>query len=573
MKDTEKDYCRILLNVMEEKGVRDAVASPGTRNAPLLISLSYRENIRTYVVTDERNAAFMALGMALVSRRPVILTCTSGTALYNYAPAIAEAYYQGIPLIIISADRPYDWIDQNDSQTLIQPGALSPIVKKSFDIPVENREHKADWFVNRIANEAVILSMEGKPGPVHINIQFDAPLSCVDEFSGRPERIVSTISPSPFIRPNEMDDLVRRLAGKKIMVIAGFMPPDASLNRSISLFASLPGVVLMCETISNIHIEGNIHAVDNVLSGLSAEKKSELAPDIVISIGGALISGILKGYIREYACEVWTLGDTYFGIDTFCNLSLHIDVAPEFFFKALFYKLHRKYEKNEGYIPTLLEYSGTWKQTREKQLKIREEFINNSEWSELRAFRYILGNIPHDWNLFLSNGTAVRYAQLFSQNLPHACYANRGVSGIEGTNATALGCAIAYRRNTLLITGDMSFAYSPGIMGYDYIPSGFKIVIINNKGGGIFRFISPTRYIEHRDRFFCADPRVPVEGLAIAYGWKYFKADSEEELQKRFPDFISCPENAILEITVDEEYSAAILRKYMRLNAFETLKD
>ena len=181
MKDTAYEYCRILLDVLEAQGVKDIIASPGSRNAPLLISCSYRDEINTRVVDDERTAAFIALGIAMVSRKPVALICTSGTALYNYAPAVAEAFYQGVPLIIISADRPFHWIGQEDSQTLVQPNALREIVKKSFDIPVEVKGSEVKWYVNRIANEAAILSMDGKMGPVHINIKFEGALSNVEE--------------------------------------------------------------------------------------------------------------------------------------------------------------------------------------------------------------------------------------------------------------------------------------------------------------------------------------------------------------------------------------------------------
>ena len=566
MKDTDKVFCRILLDVLEAGGITDIVASPGSRNAPLLISCSYRDTFNTRVITDERTAAFVALGIATVSQRPVVLLCTSGTALYNYAPAIAEAFYQKLPLIVISADRPFQWIDQNDSQTLVQPGALEKIVKKSFDIPADSGNEELEWYVNRIANEALYIASGKDAGPVHINIQFEAPLSNTVEIVKEPPRLIETISPQPRFSPIQINNLTSRLFGKKILVVAGFQQPDAELNRFVSLFASLPGVKVMAETLSNLHLPGNPYAIDSVLAGLDREQKDALRPDIVISIGGALVSRMLKEYIREERPAIWSLGDSSPGIDCFKSLSLYIDTPPAFFFKALYLTLKKRYDKDSESSKKMRGYSSLWNRITSAQLSIRESFISECEWSELRAFRYILAHIPSSFNLFLSNGTCVRYAQLFTEQIPHASYSNRGVSGIEGTTATAAGCAMAYKGSTLLITGDMSFAYSPGVMGIEGLPDCFKIIVINNRGGGIFRFISPTRYIEHRDRFFCADPKGPCKGLAEAYEWTYFFADSEQALEENLNKFLHHPSKALLEIYSDEEYSASILRRFMRLN-------
>lgn len=570
MKDTENIYCRILLDVLEEHGVKDIIASPGSRNAPILISCSYRKNIRVQVVTDERNAGFIALGIAMVSRSPVALICTSGTALYNYAPAIAEAYYQGVPLILISADRPFQWIDQQDSQTIFQPGALKDIVKKSFDIPVKSDNKEIEWYVNRIANEAAILSNDAKPGPVHINLQIAGQLSDTVEYNPVPQRIIKVVDSVPTLSPRTTTELFNRLVGKKILVVAGFMPPDNNLNKYISLFSSLPGVVILCETLSNLHLNGNPYAIDSVISGLPDETKSQLRPDIVISLGGALISRMLKEYLRTEAPEIWTLGDTYYGVDVFKNIKLNVRINPSSFFKIFYFVFRKYYRENPEIQFSISDFKELWAQTTQRQLSLREQYVKGSLWSELKCFDIILNSIPKEYNLFLSNGTPVRYAQLFTKKIPHASFSNRGVSGIEGTNATAVGCALAYKGPTLLITGDMSFAYSPGIMQYDFLPNSFKIIIINNKGGGIFRFISPTRYIEHRDKFFCADPKVPVEALAKAYNWEYLSADSEESLRQLLSEFFNSKKNVVLEIVIDdEEYSASLLRKYMRLSAIE----
>ena len=173
METTSKIACNILVDVLAAQGIRKFVVSPGSRNAPIIVALSRRDDVVKHVIVDERSAAFVALGIAQQSGEAVGIVCTSGTALLNYAPAVAEAYYQKLPLIVISADRPREWIDQDDSQTIRQYEALSQFVKKSYDLPARCDDATAQWYVNRMVNDAVIEATGGQPAPVHINLQLD----------------------------------------------------------------------------------------------------------------------------------------------------------------------------------------------------------------------------------------------------------------------------------------------------------------------------------------------------------------------------------------------------------------
>ncbi len=263
--DTTKEYCRILYDILLSKGIDEIVLSPGSRNAPLLIGAACRP-FRRHVITDERTAAFIALGIALAGKKTVALACTSGTALYNYAPAVAEAFYQHIPLIIITADRPLEWIDQDDSQTLIQPGALDKIVKGSYDIPVEHPDDpNEEWYVNRIINEACNLALSGRKGPVHINIRLDNPLTEVRQYVPSTPRIIEYID-NLNLPPHVYKEIAESLQGKKVMVTAGFMQPDNKLNHALSEFARLPNVCMMCETLSNLTMHISALAIDIVPS-------------------------------------------------------------------------------------------------------------------------------------------------------------------------------------------------------------------------------------------------------------------------------------------------------------------
>lgn len=566
MRDTDKEYCRILYDILLKKGVKEIVLSPGSRNAPLLIGAACRP-FKRHIITDERTAAFVALGISMTSSRPVALACTSGTALYNYAPAIAEAYYQHIPLIVISADRPLEWIDQDDSQTLIQPEALDKIVKGSFDIPVMRAVNDNErWYVNRIINEASNLALSGRRGPVHINIRFDNPLTNTIGYEDSNPRIIECID-ELNLPPHIFKHLGEELRNKKILITAGYMQPDNQLNKVINELCKLPNVALMCETLSNLHLPGNPYSVDTSLSYIESNQsdiEKSLRPEVVISMGGALVSRKLKEFIRRNPPkEHWTLGDTLPAADCFMNLTKHIEISPSKFFKGILKYL----KKGNAQLSddACINYSQRWHDIRRKAAESHGRYLaQNNEWTELKAFEYILNHIPSSSNLFLANGTVVRYGQLFTDRIPHAIFGCRGVSGIDGTSATAVGCAMAYPGDTILITGDMAMAYDTGVLGLKDLPRNFKIILINNEGGGIFRFIPSTRHYADREELFCASPTLPTEKLADAYGWTYFKADSIESLEKKFGEFLDNDNNTILEIKADKEISADMLVGYMK---------
>ena len=571
MTDTGNANCRELLDVLIGQGLDTVVLSPGSRNAPLLIGVAARKELRKFIITDERTAGFAALGIGLASQKPVALICTSGTALYNYAPAVAEAFYQKIPLIVITADRPSQWIEQDDSQTLRQFGALKKIVKRSYDIPEEtginavcaNPQYKTEreWFVNRIANEAIICATHGTPGPVHINMQFGNPLNNTIPCSDAHPRCVRTVGSEATLPPHQSKEIAEMLIRKKVMVVAGFMKADHNLNRALAAFSAFPNATVLCETISNIHLDGHVYMIDSLLTSLTEEQLDRMRPDIVITTGGAIVSRMLKDYIRKSeGTQHWTLADTDVSIDCFQRLSMHVDIAPAKFFRSVNGMM--RHLMNKGYGIEHGDYGLIWQQERERLYQRDCRRLKSVGWSELKALSEVFRRIPADYNLFLSNGTCVRYAQLLTDKLPHACFSNRGVSGIDGTNATAWGVSVAYKGTTLLLTGDMSFAYCPEIMNLRKSGGDLRIIVVNNNGGGIFRFIKTTRDLEMREEYFCCDPEMPIKGLTEAFGWKYVHASDMNSLKDGLDILFSTPAT-LLEISVDPEKSAETLIKWM----------
>lgn len=561
--DTDKEYCRIIFDTLIAQGVRTIVSSPGSRNLPLLLAANARSNLlRNIMIADERTASFVALGIAIATHTPVALCCTSGTAMLNYAPAAAEAYYQGVPLILITADRPIQWIDQDDSQTIRQFNALSNITKTSFDLPapvVETDENR--WYVRRMVADAVLQATSPKPGPVHLNVQIDAPLGDTVEYMYHklPNAIFTNcedIAPSKKL----ISDLANRIAGKKVLIVSGFISDSEMLSKPLKQLVKLPDIEVLAENISNISLDYECSAIDSVFAITKSEEKESLKPDIVISVGGALISRMLKDYLRNNPPEQhWHIGFNDNLIDCFKCITANIRTSPLHFFNMLAEELtSERFAHNNN----VHDYHADWNRMRRKMEVRRASFMNEVGWSELYAYKTIIEETPANYDFYFSNGTPIRYAQLFAQTPGRKCYCNRGVSGIEGTNATAAGMAIARNGNIVLITGDLSFSYDTGILGLNVLPSDFKIIVINNNGGGIFRFVKQSRTLDCREDFFSAINDIPIEGLAKAYNRNYILADNQSEFSEKLKEFFSTPD-ALMEIRIDVERSAEILCKYL----------
>lgn len=574
MVNTSNVYCRQIIELLYAHGVQTAYCSPGSRNAPLLIALNACEKITKHVVIDERSAAFQAYGCALIEQKPVAIFCTSGTAVLDYAPAVAEAYYSGVPLIVISADRPREWIDQEDSQTIRQYGVLSHFVKGSYDVRAipegRNREYTEDvrWTVNRTVNEALLKALDGKPGPVHINVQLSEPLGDLTESSYAEERSVSMISASETLSTETLKRLAYEVAGSKIMLVAGFSIPDHNLDRAVRMFASYPNVVVMAETLANLHDPQPMSTmIDSVLCDMSIEDKERMRPDIVISIGGALVSRMLKQYLREYPPHGhWSLGHTNYFCDCFKSLTQKIEISPAPFFRQMCGAIKKTRVKINS------DYSVLWNNYRMQSAQNTRGFIQQSQWSDLKALDYIFNNLKFD-NLFVSNGTAVRYSQI----LPHSChaeYCNRGVSGIDGSTSTAIGAAWVYNGQTTLISGDISWLYDSGASALNNIPYDMRMVVINNSGGGIFRFIKSTSEIpyETRERYFCVDNLPDLQAIASGYGIESKEAYNMEQLIDGV-DWLTEDSDfpRMLVVITPPKESAEILKAYFNKNKKITL--
>ena len=562
--DTAKTFCSILFDVMQQKGVGDVVCSPGSRNAPLLIAAAARQNMRKHVVIDERNAAFMALGMAMVSRKPVALVCTSGTALLNYAPAVAEAFYQSVPLIVISADRPEQWIDQDDSQTLRQFEALSNFVKKSYQLPAWGDDNsELQWYANRIANDAMIEATSRRNGPVHINVRLGEPLNGKTPHTTGRERVIDMLTADSIANKEVVKALAEEASRCKVMLVAGFLPPDEKLQKAVSEFCRLPNVTVMAETLSNLYVR-YANDIDSVITAYDDAFLDSMAPDLVISIGGSLVSRKLKEYLRRNSgkCRHWSLGWNHTTSDVFQSITKRIEVDPARFLRLLTAFMAKMVDEDSEEAHFCIDWFNAKLEARSMKM---HSVITLKEWCEMMALEEIFTSVPQAANLFLSNGTVVRYAQLLNNKKPHASYCNRGVSGIDGSISTAIGGAKAYGRMTVIVSGDMSMAYDLGSLALPEIPDSTRLIVIDNCGGGIFRFIPTTSGLDEREQYFCTRPQLPLRQLAEGYGWEYAEAASKRELNEALKTFFHEGKKKILRVVCDGELSAKVLKDYMNL--------
>lgn len=554
--------CQELAEVMVAAGVRHVVLSPGSRNAPLIIALAREPRLHKWVIIDERSAAFTAIGIAQRLQQPVMIACTSGSALLDYAPAVAEAYYRHIPLIVVSADRPAEWIDQNDSQTIRQNRALAPVVKQSYDLPASCNDGDQHWYANRLLNDAAITATTVPMGPVHINVPLADPL-CQTVPLRPMARLISRPAVNSEISHNDIRHLASAVASaQQVMVVAGFYHPSPSLNAALKALASRPNVAVLTETIANLCDDRFISAIDRTLGAMPSDEAPQYAPQLLITIGGALVSKVVKKFLRRYpAAQEWRVGIDQCTIDTMQHLTTRIDATPEQFFDQLLDAMRQLPAANSA-------YAARWHQLADTASKWHNNFIATIPWCDLKAFSIILPSIPDSYTLHLSNGTSIRYAQLFGTSRSIPCFCNRGTSGIDGSTSTALGSSLVApdTETALLITGDMSFGYDLAGISSQYNSRKFKIIVMCNGGGNIFRFLNGTSELPELEQYFeVAQPSCRLQAIAAAFEFDYFEAGDADQLTATLSQFYACPRQAILAVHTPAQENATVLRRYFRM--------
>ena len=546
----KKELAQIVISACAQFNIETVVISPGSRNAPLTIGFSNHQEIETLSVVDERCAAFFALGIAQQTRKPVAVLCTSGSALLNYYPAVAEAFYSNIPLVIISADRPKHLIDIGDGQTIRQENVFANHILFSANL-IENTKYKTRN--SQLIGEALQVAIS-QQGPVHINVPFDEPLYetvPVLKAYNFPHISLSSLDNSHI----NYEKLSKswNVAEKK-MILVGVNYPDADLHSLMDLYAEDDSVLILTETTSNLHHDKAIDSIDQLIFSLSDAEFQELKPDILITFGGMIISKRIKKFLRDYQPkEHWNI-DARKATNTFLCLSEFIQIKPVDFFSHF----------NEFIRPLKSDYQPKWIAFRDERREKHVAYLKNIKYSDFSVFEQALNAIPESCQLQISNSSIIRYAQLFSMKATVNIFCNRGTSGIDGSTSTAIGAAYATEQQTVFITGDLSFFYDGNGLWNSNIPKSFRIIIINNSGGGIFRII-PGPKDTNAAKYFETPHCLTAEYLCKMHQLEYQKAYSTETVTKELSRFFETSEKPkILEIFTPSAENDLVLKDYFK---------
>ncbi len=552
---SSKKNISLLADIFVKHGLSNIVISPGSRNAPIILSFANRSEIKAFSIVDERSAAFFALGLALQSQNIVAIACTSGSAVLNYSSAISEAYYQKIPLLVLTADRPEQLIDVGDGQTIRQKNVFSNFIKKSYQLPISLDSLVSFNTAEEIINEAINCCTFPQPGPVHINIPFDEPIYETTEelISGRIikyDNKPSTISKSLL---NKITTACN--SSNKIMIIAGQNTKNDELAHIIEKIYQNKNVVVLAETTSNLNGIPCIDTIDNIVSTIDKNQYELFKPDILISFGGQVVSKMIKKFLRDNKPQYhWHISPSGEIMDTYFSLTETVTSSETEFFSLLSEKL----------IPVNSNYFELWHKTKQAVDEKKEAFLAKVKYSDLKVFDTILRKLPKNTILHLGNSTPVRYSQLFGSKKLIVYNSNRGVSGIDGQISTAAGYAYTSDRLNVLITGDLGFFYDSNGLMNNYLTPNLKIVVINNSGGGIFRFIPGPDTTQNLEEFFEAKHNWSAEFICKAFDVDYFKSESLEKLNSKLLNFLNNESQRaqVLEIFTPADQNAKVLRGY-----------
>lgn len=539
-----------IIQIFLAKGITTIVISPGSRNAPLIIGFVNNPKFKCYSIADERCAAFFALGLAQQTQKPVAVLCTSGSALLNYYPAYAEAFYSQIPLIVLSADRPQSKIDIGDGQTIRQEN-----VYKNHSVYNANLSEKTsvenDIKINKAINKAV-----SKKGPVHINAPFEEPLyETVSKLNV--DALISTFRETN--KTISVDEIIAFTSiwntSKKKLILVGENKPNKIDTEIIDFLANDNSVAVMTETTSNIHHPSFLNNIDTIITPFSTKEFKNFQPDILVTFGGMVVSKRIKAFLRKYQPKHHWHIDTLRAYDTYGSLTKHFEVNPNSFFKQFL----------RFTIPIKSSYHADFQKIAALRKAKHQAYLDKIIFSDFKAFDKVIASLPKDCMLQISNSSAIRYAQLFDINPSIQVFCNRGTSGIDGSTSTAIGAAVANEKHTVLIAGDIGFLYDSNALWNEYIPKNFKIILINNGGGGIFRILPGHEETPVFNQFFETSHCHTAEYLAKMYNFEYCTASDETSLVNSLKAFYTQNDKpSILEIFTPMRENDKILLQYFK---------
>ncbi|GAB3696777.1 2-succinyl-5-enolpyruvyl-6-hydroxy-3-cyclohexene-1-carboxylic-acid synthase [Spirosoma flavus] len=555
-----------IAELLHQKGVSEVIVSPGSRSAPLTLAVARHPKLRVHVVADERSAGFIGLGMAQQSQNPVALICTSGSAVYNLAPAVAEAFFQQVPLLVFTADRPHEWLYQQDGQTIDQPGIYRTHIKRSYDLPADYNHAEARWFIERSINEAISLSQLSPAGPVHINVPLREPFypAATDTFQYGPVRTIAVCPAQPTLPAETWHELLNAWErSERILIAVGQFPYTPALRTILGKLSEEFGVPVLGEITSNLAgTDSFILHTDTFLSGLSPDVAELLRPDLLITLGNSFLTRNLKTFFRQYpALQHWHIQPSAERIvDSFQSLTTLIPAQPIAFLEKLFADIdYQRFlqgddEDNETEAGHFLK---RWQSADHQAARHVAQTLAQPDQplTDFSATQLVFDQLPQRSILHLANSMPVRYANLVGLrgDLDVAVSANRGVSGIDGCLSTAVGAALATDQLVTLLIGDVAFFYDRNALWSNPVPPNLRIVLLNNDGGHIFRMIEgPSRQPE-LETYFETPHGYTAQRTAEDARIAYEVCESSEKLASLLPDFFQPSSSAkLIEITTSK---------------------
>ena len=561
--------------------IKHIVISPGSRNAPLTIGFSHDDFFNCYSIVDERCAAFFALGIAQQIKAPVAVVCTSGSALLNYFPAISEAFYSQIPVVVLSADRPKHLIDIGDGQTIKQKNVFGSHVLYSANLKLDLRDEQK---LSQEEELPIFKSLEQKferllgiqkdiqsyneseihdaltlsnlnSGPVHINIPFDEPLyERVDDL---------TIHPKPFEIQNRVEKIdnfeIKSCidvwqSAKRKMILVGVLQPNSIEEKWLQELADDDSVLVFTETTSNLHHADFLPGIDKIIAPLTEADYSNLQPEILLTFGGLIVSKKIKVFLRKHKPDHhWHVG-LHSANDTFFCLSKHFKLTPNTFLSKFLPEVTHHAKST---------YKSTWLGVRQKRRKLHEAYLKTIPFSDFTVFSALIKSIPKQSQLQVGNSSAIRYTQLFQLRKDISVFCNRGTSGIDGSTSTAIGAASVIKERVTFVTGDLSFFYDSNALWNNYIPKNFRIIVINNEGGGIFRILPGHKNTDNFDTYFETKHHLTAVQLCDMYNFEYHKAENITNLDTCLDTFFDASKQPkLLEVFTPARQNDEILLNY-----------
>lgn len=520
-------FCNIpqvnqLTALLRSHNVADIVVCPGSRNATIVHNLNeLPDAFHLHPITDERSAAFVALGMTLATERPVAVCVTSGSALLNCIPAVAEAYYRHLPLLVISADRPQQWIGQLDGQTIPQPQALIPYCP-TFSVTIPRSELDL-WSNNRAINEAILYTQSHGGRPSHINVAIEEPMFKFTTPCLPNERVIKAcdaVSSKPI--PDKIISLINE-ARLPVLVIGQYEKGD--IRSAVSALVANDQMLVLSEVISDVY--GN--ELLNVYDELSPVEDEHLLPDVIVQIGGNYVHKTFKQTLRGTACQVVRIGFDDQIPDTFCHLVYHVQAETCFALEQL--------------VETLPKHSPSVARVRKllanKSQEYANEFLKSSVSTKrqptisdvLIELRSQLKSFTRSFSMHLANSTAVRVAGRIFRSGEFPIFCNRGVNGIEGSLSAAVGYSMKMWGLNIVVIGDLSFFYDSNALWNTRLPSNLRILLLNNGHGAIFDHLSGLSDSPARDELVSAGGRLfSARGICQTFSVGYALVEQLSDL-------------------------------------------